>query len=81
VAATFGQAITVHKSQGSQWDRVLVVDESGVFANIETKNASRARRADAPQAGHLAGQRWLYTAITRAAKQVAIVPRIRGVLS
>lgn len=81
VAATFGQAITVHKSQGSQWDRVLVVDESGVFANIETKNATRARRGDAAQAGHLAGQRWLYTAITRAAKQVVVIPRIRGILA
>lgn len=81
VAATFGQAITVHKSQGSEWDRVLVVDESGVFANIEAKNAARARRTDATQAGHLAGQRWLYTAITRSATQVTIIPRIKGVLT
>lgn len=27
----FGYAITVHKSQGSQWPRVLVVNESNVF--------------------------------------------------
>jgi exodeoxyribonuclease-5 len=27
----FGYAITVHKSQGSQWDRVLLLDESRVF--------------------------------------------------
>lgn len=27
----YGYALTVHKSQGSQWERVLVFDESGVF--------------------------------------------------
>lgn len=27
----FGYAITVHKAQGSQWDNVLLFDESGVF--------------------------------------------------
>ena len=29
----FGYAITCHKSQGSQWDSVVVVDESSVFRN------------------------------------------------
>ena len=28
---TFGYALTVHKSQGSQWDHVVLFDESGVF--------------------------------------------------
>ena len=28
---TFGYCITVHKSQGSQWDNVLLFDESQVF--------------------------------------------------
>lgn len=28
---TYGYALTVHKSQGSQWDNVLVCDESSVF--------------------------------------------------
>jgi exodeoxyribonuclease-5 len=87
VAATYGQAITVHKAQGSQWDRVLVVDESGVFANIEAKTRARVRReaglpdrGESAAAGHLAGQRWTYTAVTRAARQVSVIPRIRGVL-
>ncbi len=48
----FGYAITTHKAQGSQWDKVLVRDESYVFKNNS--------------------HRWLYTAITRAAKDVII---------
>lgn len=28
---TFGYAITVHKSQGSQWDKLILYDESDVF--------------------------------------------------
>ena len=81
VAATFGQAITVHKSQGSQWDSVLVVDESQVFADGARRDAKRAgRRAEAAREAHLAGQRWLYTAITRAAQRAVIVPGITGLL-
>lgn len=49
----FGWAITCHKSQGSQWDEVIVHDESMVF------------RDDA--------DKWLYTAITRAAQRLVIV--------
>ena len=49
----YGFALTVHKSQGSQWDKVLIFDESGVFGRDQHK--------------------WLYTAVTRAAKQVKVV--------
>jgi exodeoxyribonuclease-5 len=49
----YGYALTVHKAQGSQWDDVVLFDES--FAFKETR------------------QRWLYTAITRAAKGLTVV--------
>lgn len=49
----YGYALTVHKAQGSQWDSVVLFDESFAF---------REHRA-----------RWLYTAITRAAKQLTVV--------
>jgi exodeoxyribonuclease-5 len=49
----YGYALTVHKSQGSQWDNVYLFDESWAF---------REHR-----------DRWLYTALTRAAKQVTVV--------
>lgn len=48
----YGYAITCHKSQGSEWDTVLVVEESGVFRDDASK--------------------WLYTAVTRAAKNLIV---------
>lgn len=73
-AATFAWAVTTHKAQGSQWDNVLVVDESGVFAGMAYREHAATAEA------HKAGQRWLYTAITRAAHRVVLVPQINGLL-
>ena len=53
----FGYALTVHKAQGSQWDKVLLINEANAF-----------RRPDSPDTPW----RWLYTGITRAAKQVVV---------
>lgn len=49
----FGYVLTCHKAQGSQYDNVVVFDESKVFK----ENADR----------------WLYTACTRAAKNLTLV--------
>jgi len=49
----YGYALTVHKAQGSQWDNVVLFDESFAF---------REHR-----------DRWLYTAVTRAAEKLTIV--------
>jgi exodeoxyribonuclease-5 len=49
----YGYALTVHKAQGSQWNNVVLFDES--FAFKETR------------------QRWLYTAVTRAAERLTVV--------
>lgn len=51
----YGYCLTVHKSQGSQWDTVTLFDDG--FAKRDPS----------------ARQRWLYTAITRAQKQLYIV--------
>lgn len=48
----YGYAITAHKAQGSQWDNVIVIDESKVFRENKDK--------------------WLYTAITRAASTITV---------
>ncbi len=49
----YGYALTVHKAQGSQWDNVVLFDES--FAFRDTR------------------ERWLYTAVTRAAEKLTVV--------
>ena len=48
----YGYALTCHKSQGSQWDSVGIVDESAAFGQHRWS--------------------WLYTAVTRAAKELWI---------
>ncbi len=49
----YGYALTVHKAQGSQWNDVVLFDESWAFKDTR--------------------ERWLYTAITRAAERLTIV--------
>ncbi|OQM77403.1 ATP-dependent DNA helicase [Manganibacter manganicus] len=49
----YGYALTVHKAQGSQWNDVVLFDESWAFKDNR--------------------ERWLYTAITRAAERLTIV--------
>ncbi|MBP1853484.1 ATP-dependent DNA helicase [Rhizobium halophytocola] len=49
----FGYALTVHKAQGSQWNNVVLFDESYAFRDSR--------------------ERWLYTAVTRAAETLTIV--------
>lgn len=49
----YAYAITVHKSQGSQWDDVVVYTEDWPFGEDR--------------------QRWMYTALTRAARNVTVM--------
>lgn len=51
----FGYYVTCHKAQGSQWDDVVVYDESRTFRDADTR------------------RRWLYTAITRAARRLLVI--------
>lgn len=82
VAATFAQAITTHKSQGSQWPNVLVVDESSVFYGAAYREHVKALgSAAAAIEGHVNGRRWLYTAVTRASNRVVIVPTLTGLVT
>jgi exodeoxyribonuclease V len=76
-AATFAQAITCHKSQGSEWPRVLVVDEADVFGSGRYKDAMRdgASPTQATEASYAVARSWLYTAVTRAQQQVSIVSK------
>jgi hypothetical protein len=67
VCATYGLAITGHKSQGSQWQRVGVVWES--YMN-EWWHDDKAKGNDLSRYATL--RRWLYTAITRAQQETVI---------
>jgi len=63
--ATFAQAITVHKAQGSEWDHVYVVNETpGMMAMTAQRAGQRAAIEQA--------RAWLYTAVTRAKEKVSI---------
>ena len=79
VAATFAHAITVHKAQGSQWGKVLVVDETAGLRSITGRNAQS--NGAGPEQAHaeaaLMAKRWMYTAITRASNQIILTPDVR----
>jgi exodeoxyribonuclease-5 len=62
----FGYAVTCHKAQGSEWDRVCVIDETGSarFRWIAEKSGLSFDEFKA---------RWLYTAVTRACIEVAVM--------
>lgn len=63
--ATFAQAITVHKAQGSEWDSVYVVNESAAMMSM-------TMRRKGPGAAATDGRRWMYTACTRARQTLTI---------
>lgn len=63
--ATFAQAITVHKAQGSEWASVYVVDDTPGMIAME------ARRTSATVA-HRQARRWAYTAVSRASETVTV---------
>ena len=79
VAATFAHAITVHKAQGSQWGKVLVVDETPGLRSI-TGRSAQANGAGPDEAlaeAALMARRWMYTAVTRASDQVILTADVR----
>lgn len=69
--ATFGQVITCHKSQGSEWGHVYVVNELPNMMAMTTRHKGE-REAEAQ------ARQWLYTAVTRASDRVTITTPNRG---
>jgi exodeoxyribonuclease-5 len=63
--ATFGQAITVHKAQGSEWESVYVYDETPGMISMTARR--RGQTAAVEQA-----RQWLYTAATRARQTLTL---------
>jgi exodeoxyribonuclease-5 len=74
--ARMAYAITGHKSQGGQWERVFIDPNIGGAMRREGDEARRrwgdeARRREGDEAREF--YRWLYTAITRATKKVYFI--------
>lgn len=68
VDLNFAYCLTAHKSQGSEWETVVVFDQRGLIKKIQ---------ANDPQAGMSPDEyvrRWLYTATTRARKNLYVAP-------
>lgn len=62
IYADFGECITAHKSQGSQWNTVGVVFSPGI----------KARWFSSTEKTYENARRWLYTAVTRAQEKLVI---------
>lgn len=65
---TWAYCLTCHKAQGSEWEEVIVFDQRSVILTVQRKNP-RAGLAPEEYA-----RRWLYTAVTRAKRTLAIAP-------
>jgi Mesyanzhinovviridae Dda-like helicase len=63
--ATFAQAITVHKAQGSEWDSVYLVNETPGMIAMTAKRKGN-------QEAHRQARQWLYTGATRAKERLTI---------
>jgi exodeoxyribonuclease-5 len=55
----YAYCMTVHKSQGSEWDNVIIIDDYPSFSKVNDPESYN---------------RWLYTAITRS-RSIAILVR------
>jgi exodeoxyribonuclease-5 len=63
--ATFAQAVTAHKAQGSEWPHVYVVNElPAMMSMVERREGASAALTQARQ--------WAYTAVSRASDRVTV---------
>lgn len=66
---TYAYCMTAHKSQGSEWETVVVIDQRSLIKKIQAGDINA--RALSPEEY---ARRWTYTAITRAKKNLIIAP-------
>jgi exodeoxyribonuclease-5 len=64
-AFTYGDCITGHKAQGSEWDSVYVVDETRAMIEMQARRDGMAKATEE-------ARRWLYTCTTRARESVQL---------
>lgn len=64
----FSYCITAHKSQGSEWEAVAVIDQRGLVRKVAMSDQRSGMSPDEYV------RRWTYTSVTRAKKDLAIMP-------
>ena len=64
---TYGYCITAHTSQGGEWNSVVVFDQRPLIVKMQRENPG-------PLSPDEYARRWLYTAITRARKELIVAP-------
>lgn len=66
--ATFSYCLTAHKSQGSEWEKVVVFDQRSLIRKVQANNALAGLSPDEY------ARRWIYTCATRAKKELYVAP-------
>ena len=70
--------MTAHKAQGSEFDKVCVIDQRNV---IKLMTAAAIERGEESLSPEELARRWIYTAVTRAKKELTIAGTWWAVLS
>lgn len=78
LSLTYSYCITCHKAQGSEYDRVCVIDQRNVIKLMTGAAIERGEESLSPDE---MARRWIYTAVTRAKKELAIATTWWAVLS
>lgn len=78
LSVTYSYCMTAHKAQGSEWDKVAVIDQRNV---IKIMTDAAIARGENSLTGEETARRWIYTAVTRARKELIIAGQWWAVLS
>jgi exodeoxyribonuclease-5 len=78
LSLTYSYCITCHKAQGSEYDKVCVIDQRNV---IKLMTAAALERGEDSLSPDEMARRWIYTAVTRAKKELVIAATWWAVLS
>ena len=78
LSLTYSYCLTAHKAQGSEFDKVCVIDQRNV---IKLMTAAAIERGEDSLSPEEMARRWVYTAVTRAKKELAIAGTWWAVLS
>ena len=78
LSLTYSYCLTAHKAQGSEFDKVCVIDQRNVIKIVTAAAIARGEPSLPPDE---MARRWIYTAVTRAKKELAIAATWWAVLS